>query len=374
MQTNLAETLRVAVNGRLPPTLISRDCQAWIGSRVRALPASMTSFFGYESRLQEASAQADFLLCIHRQPGGALLAEAERWLPADHLDVPAWRRLCEFARIWRRPGSPLNRNVENMWLEFDVAGPAAGIPVPFAFFKPIGDSVAADSDISWVLDGLQVLTGASIAKPVEARLRHAVQSLPAGGRVFQVAAMTMSRQCGAVRLCIRDIKPQLFGPYLERVGWPGDGDRVLSGLSWLRYFIDGLAINLDVSDTILPKLGLECYIDFNAKVLPRTKAFMDELVDRQLCLPEKRDDILAYHGWVDERSNIHEWPVDLITESMLMRPNEVSVFWRKLHHVKLIIQPDRDLEAKAYLLVCHSWLQPELLALVQARIRELRVG
>lgn len=362
---SFAELVKAVVNGKLPATLISREYQDWIGSSVCALPAFISSFFGYEIRLQDANARADFLLCVHKQPGGAFLASEQELLPRRYLATDAWRNLRSFAREWMRPESLLNRVVENMWLEFDVVGPFTDVPVPFTFFKPTGHTLDASGDVGWLLDGIQALTGLPVPARTEACLRHVVRSLPPRGRVFQVAPMMMGRGSEAIRLCIRDVGPAELAPFLKRIGWPGDSEKVLSDISWVRHFIDGLAINIDVSDAISPKLGLECYIHFDGRVLSRTKALMDELVDRQLCLPDKRDDILRYHGWTDERGNVAGWPVHLFTESMLMRPEEISVFWRKLHHVKLVLQPGREMEAKAYLLVCHDWLRPELIAQAQ---------
>lgn len=364
--------LEAVVHHQLPASLISREHQDWIASSVCALPAFISSFFGYEVRLQDPSARADFLLCVHKQPGGAFLASEKQLLPARYLETDAWRNLSSFAREWMRPESTLHRLVENMWLEFDVVGPFADVPVPFAFFKPTGHTLGRSGDVSWVCDGIQALTGKPVPARTEACLRRVVRSLPPDGRVFQVAPMMMGRASEAIRLCIRDVGPQQFAPFLKRIGWPGDSEEVLSEIAWMQHFIDGLAINIDVSDEISPKLGLECYINFDGRVLSRTKALMDELADRQLCLPDKRDDILRYHGWADQRTNIEGWPVHLFAESALTRREEISVFWRKLHHVKLVLQPGREMEAKAYLLVCHNWLRPELIAQAQEYMGSVR--
>ncbi|HET9625856.1 MAG TPA: hypothetical protein VFP84_31060 [Kofleriaceae bacterium] len=362
---DLAGLLETVVNPHLPTTLISRQYQDWIASSVCALPAFLSSFFGYEVRLADPAPRADFLLCVHKQPGGAFLASTNDVLPARYLASDAWRNLRAFASAWMRPGSPLHDVVENMWLELDVEGPFADVPVPFTFFKPTGHTLDARGDLGWVLDGIHALTGQPVARGTQDCLRHVVRAMPPGGHVFQVAPMPAGRGRDAVRLCIRDVAPDALAPFLARIGWPGDAARLATEIGWLRHAIDGLALNLDVSDGVAPKLGLECYLDFNGRVLTRTKALLDELVERGLCLPGKRADILRYHGWTDQRAHLAGWPVHLFTEAMLLRPDELSVFWRKLHHVKLVVHPDRALEAKAYLLVCHSWVLPALIA--QAR-------
>jgi hypothetical protein len=69
------------------------------------------------------------------------------------------------------------------------------------------------------------------------------------------------------------------------------------------------------------------------------QAFLDHLVKCGLCLPERRDALLAWPGY-EVRTLRHElWPSWLI---------------RRVNCVKLVHEPDREAQAKAYLLAFHQ--------------------
>jgi hypothetical protein len=62
------------------------------------------------------------------------------------------------------------------------------------------------------------------------------------------------------------------------------------------------------------------------------------LVERGLCLTEKRDALIKWPGYFFERLAHVEVP---------------NVLNRSLYHVKLIYEPERALKAKAYLYLSH---------------------
>jgi hypothetical protein len=93
---------------------------------------------------------------------------------------------------------------------------------------------------------------------------------------------------------------------------------------------------------------------------PRWRIFLEELVARGLCLPAKRDALLAYPGQSSEETDPEWWPADLIRVSRFLGQRTTSALWRALHHVKIAYQPGRAdaspaLEAKAYLAVMQRW-------------------
>ena len=102
------------------------------------LPATLAyNTFGFECRLGEENPRADFLVLARASWGRDSLAglhpdklSAQSYL----MDDPVWQRVQDFGARWADPASPLYGAVDNVWLEFDVDGPAGDIPVPSVFF------------------------------------------------------------------------------------------------------------------------------------------------------------------------------------------------------------------------------------------------
>lgn len=74
MTESLSSTLRAVVNPYIPSALISSEYLEQINATVRHLPAQITTFFGYECRLQDSKPRADFLLCVYPDIGRQILA------------------------------------------------------------------------------------------------------------------------------------------------------------------------------------------------------------------------------------------------------------------------------------------------------------
>jgi hypothetical protein len=168
----------------------------------------------------------------------------------------------------------------------------------------------------------------------------------------------LARPVEAVRLCIRDITPVQVPAYLSHLGWPGDADHLAELVMALSCWVDRIDLDLDVGATILPKIGLECYFNHQAqpRVEPRWQAFLDFLVEQSLCHSDKREGLLAYPGYIRESANRALWPPHLLTASSFLGDRYESVFFKGLHHIKIVYQPENKLEAKAYLYVGQSWL------------------
>jgi hypothetical protein len=79
--------------------------------------------------------------------------------------------------------------------------------------------------------------------------------------------------------------------YLAGVGWPGSETDLYGALKPVARLVDYVCLDLDVSETVHPKIGLECYFDGNRrpKREPRWGAFLDSLVLKGLCTADKRE-------------------------------------------------------------------------------------
>ena len=354
--------------------MISPSAFCDIASVARVLPATLAyNTLGFECRLAEMAPRADFSVLAGASYGRESLAglHPTSTLPARLMTDPKWRRVADFAVRWSDPSSALYRAVDNVWLEFDVDGAPAAIPIPSVFFglQPGGQEGARGVAYEPNLDGyittietvIQLLSGSALATRKRQMLSDCFRALSSVERVFQVGLM-LSRGAEALRLCIKMRSVERIVEYLAKVGWPGSEAEVLGILEPIASLVDYVCLDIDIGETVHRKIGLECYFDGNKqpRTEPRWGVFLDSLVRDGLCTADKRDALLAYPGYVDENAEGIPWPRALRRASQLFGGRSLSTFIRSLHHVKVVYQPGEGLEAKAYLAVIHHWHTPAL--------------
>jgi hypothetical protein len=354
----------------VPQVLISPSAFSDIDSVARLLPATLAyNTFCFECRLGEELPRADFLVLATAYCGRDSLAglHPSSALPAHLMTDMVWRRVRDFAVRWADPSSPLYDAVDNVWLEFDVDGPFPEVPVPSVFFglqeKGQADATGATDEQNGSREtagkAIRLLAGGEPRPRMVETLSRCFRALSPDEHVFQVGLM-LSRGAEAVRLCIRLRSVERVVEYLAEVGWTG-GEAVLDDvLGQLARSVDIVSLNIDVGETIGPKIGLECFFDGNRqpKREPRWGTFLDALVRSGLCTADKREALLAYPGYVDEKAMDVPWPAALRRASRLLGGRSLSTFVRSLHHVKIVYTPGEPLEAKAYLAGNHHWHTP----------------
>lgn len=366
MNNTLEDTLKVIVEPYMPHQLVSPKNLSCISAIARMLPGDITNFFGFECRLGTSSSRADFLLTTAKSESGRGILSGDHAtikLPEILYTNPVWNCIQNFCRHWADPISPLYEKVDNIWLEFDVDSQLPQIPVPSFFWGSKTIKASHSNTIlpkltthpqQWLTEtALPLLLNQLLSVQVEQKLFECLDSLPTQAYIFQMGVM-LARKSDAVRICVRDITPPQIPEYLTRIGWRGSVSDIKALILKLSNLVERIDLDLDVSSTILPKLGLECYV----QIKPDSKGlqFLDYLVDAGLCLPEKRDALVAYPGHIHERLNRELWPQHLRHFSDFLEGRVLSTFFRTIHHIKVIYQPDRALEAKAYLGVKHYWL------------------
>jgi hypothetical protein len=154
----------------------------------------------------------------------------------------------------------------------------------------------------------------------------------------------LSRARQAVRVYLSRVPGAGVPGLLDDVGWPEDEARATTRvLDALHEGAPELGmLHLDVLEgALLPRLGLEYTLQRAPQVRGRIAegAFVDRLVECGLCHPERRDALLGWPGY-EVRTLRHElWPSWLI---------------RRVNCVKLVHEPGREPQAKAYLLAFHQ--------------------
>jgi len=353
MLTETLEELLAPVVPHIPKELVSEAAWANIAAVARGLPGAMTSFVGFECRLGRPERRADFLVRT-RADGGEreyLGCLGDGATPDHQRDHDVWRRLREFAARWGSPESPINREIDRVWLEFDVDRPSPAIPLPSVF---LGHRDSCHRECWMTESGLPLLRGGHLPVAVEGQLKRCVDALPAGARVFSVGAM-LARDSEAVRLCITGLGSQGIMDYLERIRWNGASSDVRDLLTRWSALVDHIGLQIDVGETVGPRIGLEYHGRAINGQLQSWRLFVEALVRDGLCLPEKRDGLFAYAGASDALHDRERWPRRLLRASTLLGADWVSVSHRSMQYIKIACEPEQPPEAKAYLGAMYSW-------------------
>ena len=357
----------------IPQQLISTEHLSHIQKIATLLPSASANIFAFECRLGEMTPRADFFLCANASAGGRDVLAGHHPtmnLPKELLINSVWSKIHDFCLDWANPTSPLYKNADNIWFEFDVDGEPPEIPIPSLFFgvkklQPLHTKNQLQYEDSahiyqWGTNTALKLLDIKISLELQRKLFDCFSLLPPGAEVFHIGVM-LSRESEALRLCVRGIPPEKIVDYLSIIGWTGSVQELNSLVYDLSKFAEDIHIAFDVGNIVFPKIGFECCFGTQNPNDSQLRAFLDYLVASGMCLPVKRDAILNYPGYCHEKSNPELWPSNLIQMSSLLGESFLSSFARILNHIKVVYEPGNSLEAKAYLFMGHNWLPINLL-------------
>ena len=319
-----------ALAPNIPAELVSARALAEISRTGRIIPDAATSFFVFEIRLRDQSAGADFALCA--APG-----RQRDLLAGPCARAPGWQGVKAFVAQWGDPESVLHQQVRNLWLEFDTAGHSLDdpLPAPNAFVETAGLEGGTRAYARVLDSAASAFCEISMAPRVRDRVRACFDALPAGGEAFQIGFL-LARPSQAVRLCVRGLDLPSMPAYLKHIAWEGRFDRLGGLLPELLGLGAHVALALDVGDRVHPKIGIECNFGQHRQFSkPKPwDALLEWLVARGWCRREKRDALLTWHSAEIAKFPHLLWPVLVL---------------RLISHVKIVIDPNGDIEAKAYL-------------------------
>jgi hypothetical protein len=328
-----------------PPPLIGTGDRGRLADLARQLPNVMSGF-GLECRLRAGDDRVDFYGSIGAQGNGrqALAGFCPVVRPAAcEGGDETWSRLGAFARRWADPTSPLHEGIGMVFLEFDApfAAPPATLRPPALFARlalEVGDGSAqwrqAETMIS---DVVSLLLGQPLPAPTRAKLREVFTGLPLGGHVVDVAAM-LSRGSTAVRV-FASVPRHHLSTYLARLDWQGAAGELEAALAVLTRQRSHVSVQLDVSDRISRRIGVETSGDPDPASYDAWWAVIARATALGLCTPEKQAALADWLGTSRETVAGSGWPY---------------LLHRMISHVKVVIDPGQPLEAKAYL-----WVVPQ---------------
>lgn len=255
---------------------------------------------------------------------------ARRWV--DHL-TPAY--LKRFLRHgWKEIGHPAP--VSSLWLEFDLDHDPPELPAPV-----VAARLRERVDPGWLADRLlPALHGRSLYPAQRRCVLHSVDQLPADLRLLYAFSL-QSRPGAAVRLEFFGHDLQAMLDYLGKMV-PRETARRVADLAPLLHDTDRYHLSFDVGTSIGPRIGLECGFVRLPHREPRWLALFDRLVAAGLASAEKLDAVFAWPGYDTCRTALGVWPEEEWALDLFCV--------RCLSHVKIVSRPDREPEAKAYLL------------------------
>lgn len=282
---------------------------------------------GFEVRLTDGDDRLDVAFLVSAAGDGRAA-----WT-ASAASVDPTTGLAAFFAAWTDPSSPLHAHVSHAWLEFDQHRDGRWPGPPFVTFAIDRDFMPAVGPRplarlgALVQAGMSTLVG-SQGRDVVPNVLAAVGMLPEVGRLAHLAAMPHRGTSGA--RAIFALPVGTIGGVLRRFGWPGDPDQIDAVLHELWPHPGFVSINVDFTPAVGPRVGVELF----RATAPSEDATWDTLLAglerRGLCAPAKRAAIAA-------------WPA--------RRPEDARRAGRLARHVlvKLVFDPTRLVEAKAYL-------------------------
>ena len=340
MNASMADYLRV-VTPYLHPELASAEAMSHIQKLAQTLPTFSKAML--EFRLGEGHSQGDLSVfspcCIPN-------------LPKTFLTHSSWQTLQDFCREWVEPTSFLHQCVEYIGLEFDLDEPPSQMQIPCIFVSWHRDTII---DAQTLIEIVRRLSNKAISEKLKLKLRLCVDALPDSANIAFLGVM-LSRPNQAVRVIVSGIPLPQFSDYLLQIGWSEPTNQLSNLESTLSDFADEFRLlSFDVGDTIYPRIGLEFLSEKQPKDESQWQLFLNHLVKTGLCTPAKQEALLAWPGASQKADQLELWPPNLAGGDFLLGSKALSVFWRKINHIKIVYQPGNALEAKAYLLFSHDW-------------------
>lgn len=347
----LAGTLGLAAR-HAGPELVPDDARERVIRVAGRIPAALTRAAYLECRLRDGPGPVDLIFRVEKE-GAEILAGRNPAIGAGSLrgGGAAWDAVRALCAAWLDGGHPAWALVRHLWLELDLdapAGPGAP-PVPSpSVFLAFDDDATAAMDADALLALLDVVLAPLVPDGMDAdtraRLRGVLLRRPPGAAV-PYAGLMLSRPRQAVRVYLSRVPGAAVPGLLDQVGWPEeetrDAARVLGALHAGVSPQLGM-LHLDVLEgALLPRLGLEYTLERRPQVRGRVveRPFVDRLVECGLCRPERRDALLAWPGYEVHTLRHELWPSWLI---------------RRVNCIKLVHEPGREAQAKAYLLAFHQ--------------------
>jgi hypothetical protein len=339
----------------LPRSLVSEDCLSHICKLLRDIPDAITSCFGFECSLAAFESVADFGFHVSLPHGGDILAglSSEYPLPDRLLRQQAWQQVVRFSQSWCELSSQLRLDVGHIWLMFDIRGTTVHEEIiPNVYLSPSLDTTVPGQRTYFrgLEDSIALLRGSDLPPPVRRSLDVCLTVLT--DLEAASVGVSLSRKTDVLRLSIKGLAVERIALFLRAIRWNGPHDEACRAL--LPFGRCPHHMTLDVGEEIGPRLGVECYAG-EPNHLTSWRDFLDDLVERTLCVPTKRDALLNWLHLSLSRKDPSPLPEQVVAVLWLHGLRAAAVLVPSVSHIKVSYEHGRPLEAKAYFGVVDRW-------------------
>lgn len=268
-----------------------------------------------------------------------------------------WDLLIQLLKKWNDENSELNQFLDAVFLEFDFTENVNELHLP-AFFARLNPKNKTKQEIfSLCKEVIVSLKGEEFYQNVHSFLEKCIEATPQGAYLGFIGIM-LSRPEKVLRLNIHKLHHDEVLPFLDSLGWKGDGERIVFWLRELMNYCDKVILSFDVFDgMILPKIGLEAFIEKQPSEDYRWNQLMDKLVQHQLCTTEKRE---VFSTWEKKWFPFElKWHPDLIAYNLTLQKTEFPLIKRIVSHIKITLDGDEAPTSKIYLGVGQTSISSE---------------
>jgi hypothetical protein len=335
----------------LPDVMAGEIERRWIEDAAAALPP--IARIGLEVRLGDGEAGAD----LHQRlvGSGADPVVLGRYLsrePGGPVATPALHRLLD---DWASDRNGVRDDLDLLYLEWDRPGDGAAPGAPGIFFpveRPgeTGQERARRRDRAVLhARAFRPETGAAVEAAID-------RLLPCLGRgaTLHYAGLMLGRG-EALRVNVRGVRRGDVAPLLERAGWRGDREAAARHFEALVERCDRVIVAFDFTPELQPRIGFEAVLDLPPEIEPRWPALLEHLVGEGVCTPEKRDALQHFPARLHPEDEDQPWPASWLVAALSSPAQYLPWVERRVSHVKLTLEADGSLAAKAYLSVQHHW-------------------
>ncbi len=346
-----------AVTPYLSSSIANSESLSQVQALAHTLPPA--SFGIFESRLGEELPVVDFSVCLRPSDREQNTITKHDFAYNNH---EAWVKTRHFCRQWAKSSSILYKNVENIWLEFDVTDTSNHL-LPSLFF---GLHPASRKDLATCFSGLSALLDGAVSKTIQDHIQVCLatltsllgEPLPSHAGIFQVGVM-LARNDENIKICVAGIPTLQIPTYLTAIGWKGSLSEIQSTLERFVPYIDEVVLHLEVGKDFSPKIGLETFVYTNTASMKKERwlALLSQLVEHNMCTLGKREAVLNWMGISRVRSGDNS-----------LDSHSVNAMIRKINHLKFVLEPNSEPIAKAYLSFEYLQLTPEFNQRVRTKI------
>lgn len=342
MNNSMAHYFKV-VAPYLDSSLVTHSALSSIYNLTQDLPNFPIA--GIECRLGEKQKRVDFQGNITRYSK----TFAKYFQSAPHLES-----VHNFCQEWSHQDSSMNKTIDDIWLEFDIDKQKQLQVEPCIIAALNQDSLLTFDRVKDYLMDLSGRSNRALSTKTIQNLALCHSSLVEDAKITYLGIM-LSRTTPTVRVNIKGLTTRLLENYLNVIGWPGQIDVLTNLVDDVSRFTDYHVITFDIGDTILPRIGVECFLNRQPPKESRWSQLLDLMVDKGICTTQKKDALLSWPGLTKKLDQPESWPEELSLNDKLFESRANSLFWRTLSLIKIVYQDNILLSAKGYLAFGHRW-------------------